>query len=232
MAYAITRHDVEVPAIAPDLTMGFDPAAIWPDPMDCPRYPFFELSKAMTSREALRERLVQLVVSVNGYALEYAAPDPDAVAGFVADHFKPKPPRLTDTTTRYCDAMGAPFAGNVPDQHKAQRAMALIEAVHLRGWLRKLDALDAQAKAEAQTKAERQAQARLDEWQREVVELTAAIADRAEAEARHRQRIADEKAAKANTAARYTLKMHHAQATEAARVLGIDPPELPKECGG
>ena len=92
--------------------------------------------------------------------------------------------------------------------------------------------MDAQAEAEAQTKAERQARARLDEWQREVDELTAAIADRAEAEARHRQRVADEKAAKANTAARYTLKMHHAQATEAACVPGVDAPELPTECGG
>ena len=77
-----------------------------------------------------------------------------------------------------------------------------------------------------------QARARLDEWQREVAELTAAIAGRAEAEARHRQRVADEKAAKANVGARYTLKMHHRQASEAAQVLGIDPPALPKECDG
>ena len=232
MGYAVLRDDVEPASILPDLTLGFDPAAIWPDPLDCPRYPFFELAKPMTSREALESRLVQVVVSVNGYAQGYSAPDPDAVAGFVADHFKPKPPRFSDTTTRYLDALGAPFAGKVPDEHKSNAAMALIEAVHLRGWLRKLDALDATAKEEEQAKAERQARARLDEWQREVAELTAAIADRAEAEARHRQRVADEKAATANQRARYTLKMHHAQAVESAQVLGIDPPALPKECGG
>lgn len=232
MAYALAREDVEPAAILPDLTLGFDPAAIWPDALDCPRYPFFELAKPMTSREALESRLVQLVVSVNGYAQGYSAPDPDAVAGFVADHFKPKPPRFSDTTTRYLDALGAPFAGMVPDEHKSHAAMALIEAVHLRGWLRKLDALDATAKAEEQAKAERQARARLDEWQREVAELTAAIADRAEAESRHRQRVADERAAKANAGARFTLERHHAQAVEAARVLGIDAPELPPECDG
>lgn len=232
MGEAMPRQDAEIPAIAPDLTLGFDPAAIWPDPMDCPRYPFFELSRPLASRAAIHDRLVQLVVTVNGYAAEYAAPDPDAVAGFVAAHFKAKPPRLTDTTTRYCDAMGPPFAGMVPDEKMARRAMAFIEAIHLRGWVRKLDALDAKAKAEAATKAEGQARARLDEWRREVAELTAAIVDRSEAEARHRRRVADEKAARANAAARYTLRMHHAQAMDAARVLGIDPPELPEECGG
>ncbi len=230
MGYALARDDVEAPAILPDLTLGFDPADIWPDPMDCPPYPRF--AKTVTDRATLLERLTGAVVTVSGFASEYSKPDPDAVSVFVADHFGPRIARFSDPTCEFLDRMGEPFAGKYPDPNKSHRAMALIEAIHLRGWLRKLETLDAKAKDEERAKAERRARARLDEWEKEVAELTAAIADRAEAEARHRQRVADERAAKANSGARHTLERHHRAAVEAAQVLGIDPPELPKECDG
>src|SRR3546814_11144061 len=78
------------------------------------------------------------------------------------------------------------------DRTTESQAQLIVDAAHVRGYLRKLDAEEARA-AEAKDRNERaKAETTLDRWLTSVAEGGKELASLADAAARHKQRIEDE----------------------------------------
>ena len=179
-----------------DLTMVFDPAAIWPNAEDCPDWPLANdaLNRRMNPPRSLVE--AQGSLSHLGRAMNdgkpVTAPTDAQRAELRARYFKARP--SPTATHRVWDALGltdiraaSPGVNSTAEQ--------IVLACHLRGYIRKLSERERLAR-------ERRAAARLaglrDKVGRAPDQLARFAAELAEAEKgekRHHQRLADEHAA-------------------------------------
>lgn len=107
-------------------------------------------------------------------------------------------------------------------------AELMAEACHLRGYLRKLAAVEAREVEAVEDGKLRTARRTLEDYRATVAGDIEAIEALTEAVARHEQRLADEKAVSQRYGLRQQLTARHSAAVHAAHVLGLGVPDAPE----
>lgn len=216
-------------AVRPDLTRIKDPAEIWPDPLDCPDWPLSSGSAirdgAMT-REHAAARLAAVETQLNPDGAELRKPNEADVEHVMTAHFRALNPGEGGGSSQRAAALG--FEGWRPITVAGNR---ILEAIHLRGFLRKMDAA---AEAEVADAAATEAEAHRRKLARYETERQSGLAELealAEAEARHLQHLADKAAWARSEDIRRALRIKHSTARKAAWALGEPEPSLP-DLGG
>jgi hypothetical protein len=221
----LARRPVRDEETAIDRTQILDCKELWPDPLACPDWPMeydapgsSRRYEGERGRRGAESRLEQLGQFLNRGGGKLRVPGEDDRAVEFARIFK----REGDIYHRYGVANLSPLGRNMEAQ-----AGLIVEAAHVRGYLRKLDAQEqAQAIADEKRKVA-DAQARVDGFARMSVEAAAELATLAEAAARHQQRLDDEKAFDRCKAIRQNVRHAHSDAIMAAHRLGLTPPQMP-----
>ncbi|WP_442577763.1 hypothetical protein ACSBOB_19600 [Mesorhizobium sp. ASY16-5R] len=204
-----------------DLTLIFDPAILWPDPEACPEWPLFENERSRTmnggqGREHAEKRLASIDVALRRNKPARAPSNAEALAAQKRYFQTGNPP---DGRWR---VLG--FGNLKPANVTSDDADAIVQATHIRGWLRKLDARQAAAAQAEADRKRRDLQRKIDFHADNAEGRKAELASLAEAEARHLQRIEDEKAFFRAFELRRMLQDGHAEAVRAATQLGVEPP--------
>lgn len=204
-----------------DRTLILDPAALWPDPLSCPDWPV-EIGgrryEGLRGRKGAKARLEMLSQHLNRGAGKVRPPSKDEREELSAKMFL-----QSGTEWHHLGIRGL----SSRDRTVERDAHVIVDAVHVRGYLRKLDAQEkAQAEADERQKIA-QARRRLDGYNQSVTDGRAELTALAEAEARHRQRIEDEQAFNRCHAIRQNLRHGHYDATQAAAKLGVEAPPMP-----
>lgn len=216
---------------APDLTLLRDPAQVWPDPMTCPDWPLASGGDMLmgaarkTSAEA-SERLALLAQEINRPG-DHHAPKPAEIARIEAEYFRTVASGEGGGVVERFARLG--FAGLRPKTGGTVGAVArqMAEAVHIRGYLRKLShEVETAQETEAET-FHRQHQRQIDGFKAALAEAGPELDRLAEAEERHLQRVADERAYRRGVELRRMVRIRHGQAVDAARALGVAAPDLP-----
>lgn len=214
------------PPPAIDMTHVLDPAEFWPDPMNCPDWPL-EYSDGVSTRRyegprgkaGAEMRMQMLGSTLNRGATSLRKPTQEERAAEFARVFK---------------RSGSPFYRygindlSARDRLTEDRASLMVDALHVRGYLRKLEATVAR---EAEAKEQRRladARRALDEYRKMVPVEIEEINSLAEAVARHQQRLDDERAFGRSRMLREHVGALHSQAVTAAHALGLSVPDAPK----
>jgi len=210
-----------------DRTQILDVEKLWPDPLDCPDWPI-EYDHGHTVRRHVGSR--GRVGAME--KLEYLG----GVLNRGGRLHKPSEAERQDafsrvfarggTPTRTASALGIMDIGPLDRTTEAQAEM-IMQAAHVRGYLRKLDALEAKAAEGTERRQKASAQATIDDFKRLVSDGRAELTELAEAEARHRQRIEDEQAFIRCNALRHDIRLSHGRACQAAQELGVEAPPTP-----
>jgi hypothetical protein len=209
-----------VPTII-DRTMTFDPVNVWPDALDCPDWPL--LTDTMRydgprGRYGAEARLESVAAFLNRGEGRLTAPDDNDREQVIARTFKRSPGKW--------GGLGFPDLSPLGILAE-QDAELIVEACHLRGYLRKLDALEVKAATDKERLELAQARHTLDSYGPEAAGEMAEYAKLAEAAARHKQSVADEAAFHRCRMLRGHVESIHAAAVSAARRLGEEPPVAP-----
>lgn len=202
----------------PDLTMVIDPVGRGPDPEACPDWPLSrdDFNRAMrpprpASDARTRLRAIGVVLHRGTVArVPTDAERAEARGRFFANEAK---------INWQWSALGfdgiRPAAGG-----QRQAAHLIVEAAHLRGYLRKVEAREGSA-AKAKTDAEKASlQATVDAFPDTLAAYQARLAAVAVGEARHLQRLADEADARRSSDVRGQIEAIRAEAERAAAQLG------------
>lgn len=204
-----------------DRTQVLDPVEFWPKPLDCPDWPFLTGTMQYDGprgRRGAEARLEVIGQHLNRGARQLKVPTQAEREYAVAATFK------RQNGPWY--ALG--ITGLAPLGMMAEReAELMVQACHLRGYLRKLDALaEQEVKAEHQRR-EHEARHTLAEFRRIVPAEVEELNSLKEAAARHQQRLDDERAASQAHALRQHIDTLHAAAVNAAHKLGLSAPASP-----
>lgn len=205
-----------------DRTRIFDAADIWPDPLACPDWPYLPAGRrydGAIGRRGAENRLETLGHLLNRGERRLRVPTADDCEAEIARIYRR-------------DRPGAWLSigfGNLSPRGLAVEGQAelLIEACLVRGYLRKLDAAEAKAAEDAKRRKEAEARRTLDKYRESLPGRLEEIASLEEAAERHRQRIADEKAASQQQALRQSLRGSYDAAVTAAHALGLSVPDAP-----
>ena len=216
-----------IAADALDLTLARDPAAIWPDALDCPDFPLQRhgsLHKDAWSRADAEARLRTLARRLNG-AGALRAPSDDERTDIIARYFHPRNPAIRSINDGEFDARGFPgLTAATGNDH----AFRIAEAVHLRGYLRKLDVQAEIAETRARDGAERRARHTLESYKAAMERMEAEATALADGAMRYRQWLEDQAAFERLRTMPADLVSLHRGAVAAAEELGEAPPEEPQ----
>lgn len=204
-----------------DRTRILDETEYWPNPLACPDWPF--LTGAMgydgpRGRQAAQSRLETIGRYLNRGARQLKVPSPAEREDALISTFKRQNGKW--------HALG--ITGLTPLGMMAEQdAELIVEACHLRGYLRKLDAIAEQEVKEEEERRTREARHRLAEFRRVVPAEVEKLNGLKEAAARHQQRLDDEKAFNQVHGLRQHIDALHADAVGAAHRLGLSAPASP-----
>lgn len=219
----------------PDLTLIRDYVEIWPDPMDCPDYPFVDFGhiqgKARLDRDEAEATLAALRDDLHPQGVILRAPTKEEAEELLQKHFRPSVPTESDGQERRIANLG--FAGWRAQPGGKKIVRQIVDAVHLRGYLRKLDA-EQEAAEISEAEAENQRLKRsVDEYETARGTYDRQMETLAEGDARYRQWLADKRAYAQAEDMRRNLATRHVHARQAAAELGQDEPTpLPEVMGG
>lgn len=218
---------------APDYTLARNPAELWPDPMACPDFPFSTGLPGATrtggrySLDDARNRLAIIGAQVNAPDTELRVPTPAEIADFERRCFAQIGAGDTSQKNARFAALG--FPGLRPaNGEPGEVARRVMEAIHLRGYIRKLEIEAERAAQEADDAKERALRRDLQGFDAMVSAKLPELERLREAEERHLQRIADERAHQRCVELRRSLRLGHQRAIEAAAELSVDAPDLPE----
>lgn len=208
-----------------DRTLILDPTSLWTDPLDCPDWPIVDpLSMQhmtlVTGKAAAEARLTEIALRMNNGSRNLRRPTADechAEFDRVFDPGKSPMPRW--------HALGLSFGPRkLLTENEAE---LIVEAAHLRGYLRKLDAkAKSDAVAKAQAAIERD-QRKLSGYVQHLEDSAGELARLHEGAARHRQRIEDERAFRRLNDLQAGLRGAFREACSAAQRLEVDMPAAP-----
>jgi hypothetical protein len=215
----------EAPAPVIDQTHVLDPAKLWPNAFDCPDWPILSDERRFHAghvggREHAEERLQHLGNILNRGARSLRMPTEEERQSIIERTF-----RRGDTNRPDWYALGVlmkPLNNLVEET-----AFAIVEAAHVRGYLRKLDASAEREKEAAVARDAGEARRVLADYRATVLPEIEEINALSEAAARHRQRIADEKAFFRSLDLRRHVDSFYPKAVSAAHKLGLSAPEAP-----
>ncbi len=213
----------------PDLTQLRDPAVLWPDPMDCPEWPLAaggERQSLRPTRDEAQGALANHIDALHGADATLRPPSKAEIEAAIARYFQVREPGSGGGSSGRFDTLG--YEGlrkSLSDTwgHSSR----IIDATHIRGYLRKLDAENEQANALKVGRDERQLKARVSRYTSIRGDRLAELEQLKAAEERHLQTIADQRAHARSVEVRRQLRIGHADAQAAAKDLGIDVPDLP-----
>lgn len=201
-----------------DLTLTLDAAEFWPEPETCPDWPLArdEFNRAMNaprSRDDAALRLRDLGRLLNQTDTTRAPTEAER-ARLKAQYF-----RAGQVVNWRWDALG--LTGTAPASPSVQReAELIVEAVHLRGYLRRLDTAAQIARERAEAGRLSQLRARVDAAPDTLADLERQLVDAEQGEARYRQWEADRLAAARAHELRVQIDGVRAEVAQAAR--GLD----------
>ncbi len=210
-----------------DLTLLRDPVDIWPDPADCPDWPLSsggDRRGVRVGREDAEARLAALRDLLNPRGMALRNPTEAEIAEALEKHFHALAPGEWGGSARRAQRLG--FDGYRPIL-KDRVAPSIMEAIHIRGYLRKLDAEEEADERAGQIAQDRPHRRALDAYEAESKLLLPELESLLEAEARHLRAEADKKAWQRAEEIRRTLRARHSQAESAAHALNVKPPEAP-----
>ncbi|MFH8652089.1 hypothetical protein [Sphingomonas paucimobilis] len=204
-----------------DRTQILDPKDFWRDPMTCPDWPAltgnmrYDGARGKAGAEA---RLNAIGVHLNRGEGALRMPTPDEREKQFAATFR--------RTGAPWHAMGivnlSPLGMMVEND-----AHLMAEACHIRGYLRKLEIVEAREADAAKERKLAEARQTLAEYRRDVPDEIEEYERLAEAAARHKQRIEDERAFDRSRAIRDHVATLHSAAVRAAHTLGLGVPDAP-----
>jgi len=203
-----------------DRTQILDVEKLWPKPSDCPDWPLLmghQRYGGRVGRVGAEEKLEQLSAILNRSGKVHAPSEHEREAAFDRVFI------AKGNAFHYYGLQNLSALNRLTED----QAQLIVEAAHVRGYLRKLDAQEAKAKARAEEDKIASARKTLDGYHRLIERTRAELAERAEAEARHRQRIEDEQAAAHCAVIRKNAGLAYPDAAKAAAVLGVDAPPRP-----
>lgn len=203
-----------------DRTQILDIEKLWPTPSDCPDWPFemgTRRHEGRRGRAGAVEQLERFNIILNRSGEVHPPSDHEREAAFNRV-FIAKGHMFQHLGLRNLSAL---------DRTTEDQARLIVDAAHVRGYLRKLDHLETKAKVDAEAAKIAKARRDLESFDRHVERKRAELAERAEAVARHRQRIEDEKAFLHCRDIRANIGLAHHDAVQAAAVLGVPAPERP-----
>lgn len=211
-----------------DLTLIIDPAQQWPDPESCPDWPLMdELSARMNSiggPQDAQSRLATLERSLNRApdARDFKMPTQAEKKSALDEHFAPS--QGASGNWRW-DRLG--FAHLIPRRRTSNVADMIVEAAHIRGYLRKLEKRADREQA-ARAASKRAALERdVESYQPDLERLQGELDGISEAAQRHWQRLEDERAFHRANDLRRAIKDTHSRAAASAAELGIEIPPAP-----
>jgi len=205
-----------------DRTMIFDPINVWPDALDCPDWPMLTATmryEGPRGRYGAEARLESVAACLNRGDGRLTAPNDGDRDAVISRTFKRAGSKWAALGLRDLSPLG---------MMAEAEADLIVEACHLRGYLRKLDALEVKAAKDKERRELAQARYTLDSYGPEAAGELAEYAELAEAAARHEQRIADEAASRRARALRDHMIAVHGEAVSAARRLDEQPPAAPQ----
>ncbi|SLN09977.1 hypothetical protein ROJ8625_00137 [Roseivivax jejudonensis] len=205
----------------PDLTMVRDPASIWPDPFECPDYPLTVAGERLTgaySRAQAEQKLRTLSKQMNGNHSLHKPSEHERSAA-LSTHFKQQ--RGHGPARPLMNALG------FTDMAPTQQGKLIAQAVHLRGYLRKLEARDAEREKAAQERREHKARSKLERYSSYVDGLEAEADELLARAERYRQFLADKAAYHRVMDLRTEIDATHREAATAAAELGEPSPDRP-----
>jgi len=215
-----------------DLTLIFDPAEVWPDPDACPDWPLTPQQNAQglgfVGLKAAGERLEHLQ-HVLGRSAPLAPPTDEEREALRRRYFVEYSADENNGQGRNVGpwSISLGLRGVSWRDHTTEStARMIVEALHVRGYLRKLDAMAERHKVVAEDHKRRGLQQTLDAYPNQ--SLLDEYASLAEAAARHQQRLDDEKAFHRRAEIKRNFTFGYSAVTAAARELGVQPPPLPE----
>ena len=214
----------------PDLTQLRDPVALWPDPNDCPDWPYVSMGERrgdLPTREMAEAKLATHIAVMHGEDATLRTPTKAEVDEAVRRYFTVLEPGSRSGKTDLFEALG--YAGlNTSSSDNGGFAVRIVESTHIRGWLRKLDASEALNKEMTAGRDQRQVRSRVTAYTGIRDEYLAELERLAEAENRHLQAKADALAHARSVELRRSLRVRFDDAQRAARELGESVPDLPE----
>ena len=208
-----------------DRTQILDVEKLWPNPLDCPDWPFETRTRRYEGprgRRGAELRLERLSDILNRSGKVHAPKEHERDGAFE---------RVFSRTGSAFSHLGLTNLSPL-DRTTESQAQTIVEAAHVRGYLRKLDAQETKATADAERSEIAKAQTMLDRWLTMVADGGKELAALADAEARHKQRIEDEKAFDRCRQIRIDVRHSHHPAVQAAARLGFVAPEMPTFVSG
>ncbi|KPM13720.1 hypothetical protein [Citromicrobium sp. WPS32] len=222
----MTRKAPTADEVKIDRTMVLDPSALWPDIESCPDWPIVSAAnlqhmQLVTGKATAEARLDAIGRLLNRNARQLRAPtqtEREAEFDRVFDPNKAPLPRWR--------GLGLTFGPR--KLLTEEEASLIVEAAHLRAYLRKLATQEAKRAEEAERLEAERAQRTLDGYADHQRRDLAELSNLSEAAARHEQRTADERAFRRVAEIRQSLSRGHDEAAQAARELGVEPPKAPQ----
>jgi hypothetical protein len=209
---------------APDRTQILDPKDYWPNVRECPDWPHLgqhQRYNGPCGKAGAEARLEAIGWHLNRAAATLHVPTADERTSDFARIFK----RSGSFSNWY--ALGiidlSPLGRLAEDE-----ASMMVEACHIRGYLRKLD--DAVLRDAEAAEQRKQAEARrtLERYRADTPDRIEEINSLAEAAARHQQRIDDEAAFRRRDMLIQSVGGGHSEAVKAAHSLGLGVPDAPQ----
>lgn len=203
-----------------DKTLTLDPAELWSDPADCPDWPLSldmlgRVVPVGRSREEAAERLRQIHHMLHDGATTQAPTEAER-ADMHARYFQPGA-----LVNRRWDALG--LTGTAPASPAvSEAAQVIVEAVHIRGYLRKLDSAAETERARTEANRLEALRRRVDGAPETLRRLEEQLAEAEEGEARYKKWLADQHAAARAAELRDQIDGVRAEAAQARASLARD----------
>lgn len=207
---------------SPDRTRILDPHDFWPSVRECPDWPNLSPSQRYdgpTGRAGAEQRLEAIGRYLNRAATSLHAPSPEERDNEFSRVFK-----RTGTPWFALGIMNLSPLGRLAEDD----ARMIVEACHIRGYLRKLEAASARDAEAAEQRKLAEARRTLEQYRATVPGEIEEIKSLAEAVARHQQRLEDERAVGRSRMLRDHVETLHSEAVRAAHTLGLGVPDAPE----
>lgn len=210
------------PETLPDRTRILDPQEYWPNPLKCPDWPALRPGQVVNGIIGKRGAEMQLEAlshrfNPGGYKLR--PPTDDDRAREISRLFRP--------SGADWHHLGIPNL-SVGNRNVVQEANLIVEACHIRGYLRKLEVQEKESAESADRQRLAEARKKLDSYRANAPERIANIEALSEAAARHQQRLDDERAFYNLRGAKQSLDGFYSDAVRAAHELGLSVPDAPE----
>ncbi|MBB4099784.1 hypothetical protein [Sphingomonas kyeonggiensis] len=204
-----------------DRTQLLDPAQYWPDATKCPDWPL--LTGTMRYDGERGQRGAERRLETIGQYLNRA---PGELRSPTAEEREEAFAKMFRRTGSNWHALGILNLSPLGMMVEAEAGL-IVEACHLRGYLRKLQVAADHAVEAARRAKQAEARRTLEDYRATAPAEIEEFRSLAEAVARHQQRLDDERAFDRSRALRQHVETLHSAAVQAAHTLGLGVPDAP-----